>query len=162
MIRAEERTAGELVLHPVSLVGLAVLLLNDHVLKSVAPGWWTGKLSDVAGLAFFPFLLVALADVLRRRDRPGTRAAVVAAGLTAVGFAAIKTSEAVRGVYTDAVGLLRYPVDAWVSTAADPVAVVVTPDVTDLPAVVACALVVVVVRRRAAVRAGVPAVGGPR
>ena len=46
-----------------SIAALALLVANDHVLKGSgwAPGWLTGKLSDVAGLIFFPLLLVALA-----------------------------------------------------------------------------------------------------
>lgn len=144
------RTPGELALHPVAVLGLAVLLVNDHVLKAAVPGWWTGKLSDVAGLAFFPFLLVALADVARRRGRPGTRVAIAAACATAIVFTAIKTSAIARDLYAATVGLLRYPVDAFVSGAARPVTVVVTPDATDVVAIVACALVVVVVARQSA------------
>lgn len=39
------------------IVGLAVLLLNDHVLKSAYGTWFTGKLSDLAGLLIFPLFL---------------------------------------------------------------------------------------------------------
>ena len=39
-------------LHPVALVGVVVLVVNDWVGKGRGPGWLTGKLSDVAGLAF--------------------------------------------------------------------------------------------------------------
>lgn len=142
------RTPGELALHPVALVGLAALLLNDHLLKALAPGWWTGKLSDVAGLAFFPFLLVALTDVVRRRGHPGTRTAVVAACATALVFTAIKTSGPARELWTVAIGLLRYPVDAIAFGADRPVTVGVAPDASDVLAILACAAVVVVVRRR--------------
>lgn len=47
-----------------ALAALAVLALNDHWLKGagIAPGWLTGKLSDVAGLVFFPLLLTASLD----------------------------------------------------------------------------------------------------
>ncbi|HUH01336.1 MAG TPA: hypothetical protein VML75_05030 [Kofleriaceae bacterium] len=60
--------AGEL-LHPVPLGALLVLLLNDHVLKARAGGAGidaviTGKLSDLAGLLFFPLLLTAALDLL--------------------------------------------------------------------------------------------------
>ena len=41
-------------MHPVALAAIAVLVVNDHVLKSAYPGWLTGKLSDIAGLVFFP------------------------------------------------------------------------------------------------------------
>lgn len=46
------------------LAALAVLAINDHLLKGagVLPGWLTGKLSDLAGLIFFPLLLTATLD----------------------------------------------------------------------------------------------------
>ena len=37
-----------------SLVAVGVLLVNDHVLKDAYSSWLTGKLSDFAGLYFFP------------------------------------------------------------------------------------------------------------
>jgi hypothetical protein len=37
--------------HPAFLLCVAVLAVNDRVLKYEHPGWWTGKLSDVAGVA---------------------------------------------------------------------------------------------------------------
>ena len=48
--------------HPLSLVALTLLVLNDHFLKGAGllPGWVTGKLSDFAGLIFFPLLLTSL------------------------------------------------------------------------------------------------------
>ena len=148
-----DRTPGELALHPLALVGLAVLLLNDHVLKALAPGWLTGKLSDVAGLLFFPFLLLALVDVVRRRREPGLRAAALAAAATAGAFTAVKVWEPARTVYCWAIGVLRYPFDAVTSVLAGAGAgpltrAVVTPDASDLIAVGACAVVVLVARRR--------------
>ena len=47
------------VLHPLVLAGLALLILNDHVWKAAHGTWWTGKPSDVAGLAVFPLLVSA-------------------------------------------------------------------------------------------------------
>ena len=44
-------------LHPISIGAMIVLGLNDHVWKEMYGNWWTGKLSDVAGLLFFPLLL---------------------------------------------------------------------------------------------------------
>jgi hypothetical protein len=76
---------------PLVWAAIGLLVVNDHVLKTAAPGWLTGKLSDFAGLFFFPLLLaVPIAAILPRRA--GTRAVgVMAFGLTAVWFAAIKT-----------------------------------------------------------------------
>ena len=49
--------------HPVTVLGLLLLLANDHYLKAAHPGWLTGKLSDAAGLVLAPPLL---ALVVRR------------------------------------------------------------------------------------------------
>ena len=148
------RVPGEIVLHPVALAGLALLVLNDHVLKGAAPGWLTGKLSDVAGLAFLPFLILGLLDVARRRRPPDVRAAAVAAAATALAFTAIKLVEPLREVAASTGGWLRAPLDALISPAigarapvGGPVAIVADP--TDVIAVLACAAVVLVVRRTA-------------
>lgn len=56
--------AGEF-LQPAPLLALLLLLVNDWYLKSSpwAAGFLTGKLSDVAGLFFFPLLLTAWLDL---------------------------------------------------------------------------------------------------
>lgn len=161
MTRQALHVRGDLVLHPVALAGLVVLLLNDHVLKAAAPSWVTGKLSDVAGLAFFPFLLLAGWEVLTGRT-PTVRAASSAGATTAVVFAAVKLSDVARDAYADVVGVLRLPVDAVLSGASAPVDVVIQPDATDLLALVSCAAVVLVVRqsvRRTSASAVVRAAG---
>ena len=83
--------------HPLPLGMAAVVALNDHLLKAAWPGWVTGKLSDVAGLAFFPVLLVALADVcasgaLSRDEGRRRRAAWAATALTGAVFSAVQLS----------------------------------------------------------------------
>jgi len=56
--------AGEL-FHPIAVAAALLLIVNDHLLKgSRVPGWLTGKLSDVAGLAVFPLVVTAAADSL--------------------------------------------------------------------------------------------------
>lgn len=90
------------VVHPITLGSLAILLVNDHVLKAAYPGWLTGKLSDFAGLAFIP---VMVAFALRGR---GTRAVALAALAVCSAFAAVKTSQAACDVYADAVGAIRW------------------------------------------------------
>lgn len=86
--------------HPLSIAALLILLLNDHWLKKVAPSWITGKLSDVAGLVFVPFmLLVVLAFVLPARYRKHERAlAWLALFMVGGAFALIKTIPAARDV----------------------------------------------------------------
>ena len=55
---------------PRTVGAILVLLINDHLLKGAAPGWVTGKLSDFAGLVFFPllgvFLVYPSVDTIRR------------------------------------------------------------------------------------------------
>jgi hypothetical protein len=55
--------AGEF-LHPIPVVAVLVLVINDWVLKGseLAPPWLVGKLSDFAGLLFFPLLTTAALD----------------------------------------------------------------------------------------------------
>lgn len=49
-------------LSPAFLLAVLVLATNDHLLKGsgLAPGWLTGKLSDLAGLLIAPLLLATL------------------------------------------------------------------------------------------------------
>jgi len=64
---------------PWFFAAIGALLLNDHVLKGIWPGWVTGKLSDFAGLAVVSALLAVIF---------GAGAGTVLAGL---GFVALKT-----------------------------------------------------------------------
>lgn len=45
---------------------LLLLVLNDHVLKPALGNWWTGKLSDAAGIILLPLLLGFLFPRLQR------------------------------------------------------------------------------------------------
>ena len=60
MSHPEERSLATVMRHPAVLGSVALLVLNDHLLKQAYPGWLTGKLSDVSGLVFFPVLLAML------------------------------------------------------------------------------------------------------
>ncbi|MEQ9318568.1 MAG: PQQ-binding-like beta-propeller repeat protein [Polyangiaceae bacterium] len=75
-------------LHPAWVLALALLLVNDHILKAALPGVLTGKLSDLAGMFVAPPVLALL---LRVRDRRGLAWCHVAVGL---GFSAINLSPA--------------------------------------------------------------------
>ncbi|WP_291377773.1 hypothetical protein [Demequina sp.] len=128
------RAALRWLAHPVSLAAIGVMALNDHVLKAAYGTWWTGKLSDVAGLVFFPALVaVVLAAVARVLDRDRVRGLDMAAvGITAVGFVWVKATwagaatasavlSAIAGpsvVRADATDLLALPalgLAAWVA-----------------------------------------------
>jgi len=67
-------------------VALAVLVVNDHVLKGAGllPGWLTGKLSDFAGLVVAPVVVSTIA----RAQRSAARAACFC--LVAILFGATK------------------------------------------------------------------------
>jgi hypothetical protein len=108
-------------LHPVPLVALVLLAVNDHRLKGAGllPLWLTGKLSDFAGLLFFPLLLTALFDTLAcvaarvtgwRVDFSLRRWKVVAGVVaTALVFAPLKLSDAYIDWYTRTLGQIGFP-----------------------------------------------------
>jgi hypothetical protein len=96
-------------LHPLWLGSLAVLVLNDHVLKGagILPGAVTGKLSDFAGLVVAPVLLAAL---VRARGPRGWLLAHVAVGLV---FSAIQLSATAATLWSGAMAAVGFP---WVIT----------------------------------------------
>jgi hypothetical protein len=49
--------------HPIPLTAVALMAINDHWLKYSYPSWFTGKLSDFAGVFYFPIFLLALASL---------------------------------------------------------------------------------------------------
>lgn len=115
-LRAGGLPIGE-AMHPVALAAMAVLVVNDWLLK---PRWGpsviTGKLSDLAGLAAAPVVLTAaiglgllLARRLGARVDPGLsqRRLVLAIVATGAVFTAIKLSPRAAGWFTDVIGLLR-------------------------------------------------------
>ncbi len=87
--------------HPLFLGALALLVVNDHLLKGAGllPGALTGKLSDLAGLVVAPVLAAAIVDARTSRGRALAFAAVAAP------FAAIKLSAAAAQLLVGLVGL---------------------------------------------------------
>lgn len=102
-------------LHPMWLGALALLAVNDHVLKGsgILPEFATGKLSDFAGMLVAPLLLAAVVGVTRRGTWLAAHAAV------GVVFAAIQLSPTVAMAWAAAMDAVAVP---WA----------ITPDVTDL------------------------------
>lgn len=109
--RRVRRAAG--FLHPVPLGALAILAANDHWGKAAWPGLVTGKLSDVAGLVFFPLLLQGIWEVGGGAVRP--RVLALACVATALGFAAVKVFPPAHLLYEHGLGLLQWPY--WVARA---------------------------------------------
>lgn len=122
-----------MLLHPVAIAAAVTLLLNDHVLKDAFPGFVTGKLSDVAGLVFFPLLLAELTALLLRRNP--ARLLPAAAALTALVFTLVKITPAGAAAYAWALGAAQWMVALALTGHADLRPVVVVMDQTDLLAV---------------------------
>jgi hypothetical protein len=112
--------------HPVAVLAVLLLALNDHVLKRVCPGFVTGKLSDVAGMVFFPLLLSSLVSYLLPSyllPRRGERTLAVACIATAVVFALVKTAPWANDAYRITWGVMHWPLrvlSAWCAGHATP------------------------------------------
>ena len=106
-------------------VSIAVLLLNDHVLKAAWPGLITGKLSDAAGLIVLPLLLASVVLLATRLVQHGfseqRRTLVLrwSAVTSGIGFALVKTVEPATLAYEHVLGLLQWPARALLSVASD-------------------------------------------
>lgn len=119
-------------IHPLLLGALALLLINDHLLKGsgLLPGAVTGKLSDVAGLLVAP---AVLAWVMRARSE---RAWLLAHAAVGLGFAALQLSPAFADLVEQASRAAGMAWRVW-------------PDPTDLAALPALALSFVALGPRA-------------
>jgi hypothetical protein len=142
--------ATRALLRPAALLAIALLVVNDHVLKARAPGLVTGKLSDVAGLVFFPLLLAALAEQVGLRR--GRAAVIAAAAATGIVFAAVKLWAPAGELYRAGLAALQWPfhaVAAAVTGHALPALgrVRLTQDPTDLIALPALLVPVALARR---------------
>jgi hypothetical protein len=115
-------TAGDGLLHPIPLLAIGLLLVNDHVLKAAFPGPVTGKLSDIAGLVLLPLALIAMLElaVVALRRPPvaiGPRGAVAVVVVVAVAFAATKLTPLGAEAYRNGLGLLQWPFRAILAVA---------------------------------------------
>lgn len=147
---------GDLLLSPIALVALVVVLVNDRVLKVSWSSGLSGKLSDLAGLVYFPLFAVAAAEAvrwLRRRDWQLTWRAVAKVALaTGVAFIAIKCWSPAAAVYRPIVGAAVWPLHAIASLVGDDGLPSFTPaplvmDLSDLLALPMLVLPVLVARR---------------
>ncbi len=155
--RRPNLTAGDALLHPLAVGALCLLVLNDHFLKAAWPGLVTGKLSDVAGLAFFPILLVSGFELalraIRRWHGPDVRVLVLAVLVSTAGFVVIKTLPSTTAIFGWTLGLAQWLLGLPIQTVAGlPPAplrpVVVVADPTDLIALPAMVLAIWVGRSR--------------
>jgi hypothetical protein len=149
---------GDLLLRPVALGALALLVVNDHLLKAAYPGPLTGKLSDVAGMVFFPILLAAgweLGQAAVRRWRgPSAGAAVIAIAASGLAFVLVKTTTQGAEAFGWAIGLAQWLLVLPVRLLGDggvpaPAAARIVADPTDLLALPALAIALAIGLRRA-------------
>lgn len=141
---------GDGLLRPTVLAAIAICAVNDHLLKTWLPSWWTGKLSDVAGLIFFPVLLQALVElgeaITGRWRGPRRLTLCVCVVITATVFAAINVSAGAAAAYVGLASEARSAIAAlW---GGGPVVVKVTSDAGDLLALPALLVALVIGWRR--------------
>ena len=90
-------------LSPWVALAVGVLLVNDHWGKQHLGGWWPGKLSDFAGLTFFPLALQGLFEIIQawrgRFEAPSRRALVACALATGAVFSAINLHPGAADLY---------------------------------------------------------------
>ncbi len=117
--------------HPVPALAVITLFLNDVYLKSAFSGWWTGKLSDFAGVFFFPLFLVAVYVLLRntvsKKSNWITRTNIlVAIAITDVIFVLINTVPEADLFYETAYRFMGIPARNTMDTT-DLIALLVNP-----------------------------------
>ena len=111
-----DNAPGDVLRHPLIISLLLLWALNDHVFKDYFGNEVTGKLSDVAGLAVFPLMLVSAYEVscaLLGRE-PRRRDWVLWASLAATGafMIGINLSEPWAQVYTHGLSIAQWPFQA--------------------------------------------------
>jgi hypothetical protein len=109
MITPAARARSSDLVHPIPLAAVVLLILNDHLWKGggVIPAWITGKISDFAGLFFFPVLLTVVVELLWRRQREAVsrrRIAWASVLLTGAVFAALKSLPAAAALASAVLG----------------------------------------------------------
>ena len=158
--RSRHDAPGAALLHPLSLASVLLLGLNDHVLKRVAPGLLSGKLSDFAGVVLLPLFLHAAFEVtvarLRAPPSPelSNRALKVCMLLGLSAFALPEVWPPAETLYRYAFGAAHWPFRAAAAALAGrplpPLQpVTATADVTDLLALPMGLVAYAVGRRRA-------------
>lgn len=93
---------------------LVAVILNDRVLKVHSPSWFTGKLSDFAGLVYFPLFVVAAMEavrwlVSRRRWQLGPRSVVAVCIVVGLAMVLIKTWGPAAEFYRSSLGVVLWP-----------------------------------------------------
>lgn len=144
------------------MIAVALLVINDHWLKPAFGNWWTGKLSDLAGMTFFPLTLQAAWEVaIQSRSRPflpSRQVLLICVLATALVFTSLQLFPFATEAYRHGLGALQWPFKAAFSLLTGdglpPLSrVQATPDSSDLLALPALLLPLFVGRQRAAAAA---------
>lgn len=102
-------------LHPIALGGLAILIINDHVLKHFFPSFLTGKLSGFAGMLLMPLVLSGLFELFSRwlgrapDFRTSNLVLLIATVATMCGYTIVELWKPAETVYCFAWGVLQWP-----------------------------------------------------
>lgn len=112
---------GGLLVRWPALVALAVLVINDHLLKPTFASWVTGKASGVAAMVVVPFFVLGVLEVARRRPWPPTvrsRVLGTTGCIIAVAMVGVELLPWMSNLYEVSFGVLRWPLDAVLAVAA--------------------------------------------
>ncbi len=96
-------------MNPIALFSLGLLILNDHILKHRYGNSITGKLSDIAGLIFFPLLVIVLIESCRKAFRKNrwqidNEQVVIVFCIVAMGYLLVKCSQPIADAYSYVLG----------------------------------------------------------
>jgi hypothetical protein len=107
-------TRGDGLLSATALIGLALWLLNDHLLQPHWGGFISGKLGDVASLMVLPLALQAAVELAQRREgfRPSQNLATACCICVGVFFAWMEATELGSLSFRTMLAVLRWPVHA--------------------------------------------------
>ena len=111
--------AGSHLRHPLVLIMLIIWLLNDHLLKAYYGSWWTGKLSDIAGLIVCPVSIYSGYEMICafRKRVPNHLKSVLWCSLIVTGLmlAMINTSQTAERLCSYTVAYVQWPLRAMLS-----------------------------------------------
>ena len=123
--RGRPQAWGSDLCRPAPIAAIVLLLLNDHLGKATHcfPDVLHGKLSDFAGLFFFPILLFTLADIIPGGIRRRREVAWGCAALTVLGFTLAKTWPLFQSIVSALLGTIVLDATDLVALPAAPLAV---------------------------------------
>lgn len=107
-------TRGDGLLSATALIGLALWLLNDHLLQPYWSGFVSGKLGDVASLIVLPLALQAAVELGQRSEhfRPSRKLTLVCCVTVGLFFTWMETTELGSLAFRTSLAALQWPLRA--------------------------------------------------